>query len=202
MTGSTRPAGEKCVAPRSRRVNDGSSMETTDSEPRWFCIRSQPRRQHVAASHLRSLGIEVFNPVLRFQRPTRRGPVWSTAPLFPNYLFARFELLSFFRAARYAFGVSDILRFGGRWAEMPDAEIAELQTIWSHGDAIQPPQRLEVGSPVILTGGLFHGVEATVIALLPARQRVKVLLEFLGGLKETEVATDSVLPPVSHPLAF
>jgi transcriptional antiterminator RfaH len=170
-------------------------------QPRWFCIRSKPRRQQVAACHLRSLGIEVFNPQLRFQRPTRRGPAWVSAPLFPNYLFARFELLAYFRRARYAFGVSDILRFGDRWAEIPDREIAALQDAWQHSDSLEPEQPIKVGAPVILTGGLFHGIEATVVALLPARQRIKVLLEFLGGLHETEVDAAAALPPVSHPLA-
>jgi transcriptional antiterminator RfaH len=168
---------------------------------RWFCIRSKPRRQHVAASHLRSLGVEVFNPQLRYRRATRRGPEWSTTPLFPNYLFARFELLPLFRRVQYAFGVHDILRFGSRWAEIHEGEVAALQAVWGHADALQPPQPLEVGSPVILTGGLFHGIEATIVALLPARQRVKVLLEFLGGLQEAEVDAAAVLPPMSHPLA-
>jgi transcriptional antiterminator RfaH len=170
-------------------------------QPRWFCIRSKPKRQHVAASHLRSLGVEVFNPQLRFRRSTQRGPEWSTAPVFQNYLFARFDLLPFFRRVKYAFGVHDILRFGSRWAEIPEREVAALQRAWSHCDALESPQHLEVGTPVILSGGLFHGIEATVVALLPARQRVKVLLEFLGGLQEAEVDAAAVLPPVSHPLA-
>jgi len=176
-------------------------METSFPEqPRWFCIRSKPKRQHVAASHLRSLGIEVFNPQLRYRRSTRRGPEWSTTPLFQGYLFARFDLLPFFRRVKYAFGVHDILRFGSRWAEIPEGEVAALQTAWSHADALQPPQPLAVGAPVILSGGLFHGIEATVVALLPARQRVKVLLEFLGGLQEAEVDAAAVLPPLIHPL--
>jgi transcriptional antiterminator RfaH len=176
-------------------------MENQSSQPRWFCLRSQPRRQNVAAAHLRSLGIEVFNPQLRFRRATRRGPAWSTTPLFPNYLFARFELLAFFRRARYAFGVSDILRFGNRWAEIGQEEISRLQEVWCHSDALQPPQPIAVGAPVVLSGGLFHGIEATVVALLPARQRVRILLDFLGGLQETEVDVAAVLPPMSHPLA-
>jgi transcriptional antiterminator RfaH len=176
-------------------------MDDLASGPRWFCLRSKPKRQHVAASHLRSLGIEVFNPQLRYRRPTRRGPVWSNAWLFPNYLFARFELLAQFRRVRYAFGVSDILRFGDRWADLPESEIVRLREVWQEGDALQPPERLEVGAPVVLTGSLFHGVEATVVALLPARQRVKVLLDFLGGLKEAEVDCAVVVPQLSHPLA-
>ena len=176
-------------------------MDSPVFEPRWYCILSKPKRQNVAAAHLRSLGIEVFNPQLRSRRATRRGPAWSTAPLFPNYVFARFDLLPFFRRARYAFGVNDILRFGDHWAAVPDREIGEMQAIWAGGDAIEPPQSIVVGSEVKLAGGLFHGIEAQVIALLPSRQRVKVLLDFLGGLKEAEVDSAAVLPVLSHPLA-
>lgn len=172
-----------------------------DLAPRWFCLRSKPKRQHVAATHLRSLGIEVFNPQLRYRRPTRRGPVLSSTWLFPNYVFARFELMAHFRRVRYAFGVSDILRFGARWAEIPDEEITRLRDVWRESDSFEPPQRLEVGTPVVLTGALFHGIEAEVVALLPARQRVKVLLDFLGGLKEAEVDCAEVVPQLSHPLA-
>ena len=50
------------------------------------------------------------------------------------------------------------------------------------------------GDVVKLSGRLFHGVEAEVLCLLPARQRVKVLLDFLGGPKEAEVGTDDVVP--------
>lgn len=155
----------------------------------------------MAAAHLRSLGIEVFNPQLRFQRPTRRGPAWTVKPLFPNYLFARFELLALFRRVRYAFGVADIVNFGSRWAEVPDSEIASLRPLWSDGEALALPQPIEVGGSVVLTGGLFHGMEAQVVALLPARQRVRVLLDFLGGLKEAEVESCAVLPAADHPLA-
>jgi len=172
------------------------------AQKRWYCIRCKPKRQHVAASYLRALGIEVFNPQLRLRRATRKGPLLSTSPVFPNYLFARFDLLAFFRAVRYAFGVSDIVRFGDRWVEIDGSEIAALQDVWGDAEALQLPQPVEVGSPVVLAGGLFHGIEATVVALLPGRQRVRILLEFLGGLKEAEVDAAAVLSQVSHPLAI
>lgn len=172
-----------------------------EPELHWFCIRSKPRRQNVAAAHLRSLGIEVFNPHVKLRRAARTGPIWRTEPLFPNYLFARFELLSRFRRVRYAFGVSDIVRFGQRWAEVPDREVVALRVQWGGDDSLEVPDRVAPGDTVKLTGALFHGMEATVVCLLPARQRVKVLLEFLGGLKETEVDATQVVPALSHPLA-
>ena len=52
----------------------------------WFCLRAQPKHEHIAAQHLKKLpGVEVFCPRVRFQRATRRGKVWFTEAMFPNY---------------------------------------------------------------------------------------------------------------------
>src|ERR1041385_3491088 len=86
------------------------------ARPAWFCIRSQPRHEHIAASHLnKEEGIEIFLPQIRFRRSTRRGPVWSTEALFPNYLFARFELPACARKLHHARGVQGIVHFGNQW---------------------------------------------------------------------------------------
>src|ERR1051325_8861904 len=79
-------------------------------EPAWYCIRSQRKREHFAAAHLRQIqGVEVFNPQLRLVRSTRRGRVWSTESLFPNYLFARFELEKFLERVRYTPSVKGVV---------------------------------------------------------------------------------------------
>ncbi len=85
---------------------------------------------------------------------------------------------------------------------VPDQEIAELQGAWGEKEALMVPEAIQVGAPVKLSGGIFHGMDAVVVALLPARQRVRVLLEFLGGITEAEVAAASILPSREHPLAL
>lgn len=177
-------------------------MNGSDTGEQWFCLRSKPQRQNFAAAFLRSVGIEVFNPQMRLRKTSKNGPVYRTEPLFPNYLFARFELMERFRRVRYATGISDILNFGGTWAVVPDQEIAELRGAWGEKEALMVPEAIQVGAPVKLSGGIFHGMDAVVVALLPARQRVRVLLEFLGGITETEVAAASILPSREHPLAL
>jgi transcription antitermination factor NusG len=49
--------------------------------------------------------------------------------------------------------------------------------------------------------GVFVGLEAVVMQVLPAKQRVKILMDFLGRKMEAEVEHASVLPQVAHPLA-
>ncbi len=164
------------------------------SQLSWFCLRSQPSRQNVAAAHLRSFGIEVFNPHMRLRKATRLGVMWRSEPLFPNYLFAKFSLSDSQRRVRYAFGVTDLVRFGKSPREVAEREIADLRTEWGPAEEVIIHHKVKPGDVVKLSGRLFHGVEAEVLCLLPARQRVKVLLDFLGGPKEAEVGSEDVVP--------
>src|ERR1039458_10254477 len=94
----------------------------------WFCIRSHPKHEHIAAAHLkREPDIEVYLPRVRFKRATRRGPVWFTEALFPNYLFARFDLAACLRRVCCARGVRGVVHFGDRWPIVPEGVIGELR---------------------------------------------------------------------------
>src|SRR5438045_453518 len=99
----------------------GALIGFSESEPKiesreaWYCMSSQRKREHFAAAHLRQIpGVEVFNPQLKLVRATRRGRVWSTESLFPNYLFARFNLEKLLEKVRYTPSVKSVLQFGNR----------------------------------------------------------------------------------------
>src|SRR5207245_6074509 len=97
-------------------------------ESAWFCIRSHLKHEHIAEAHLRLMaGVEVFNPRLRLLRSTRRGLVWSTESLFPNYLFARFVLESKLEKVRYTPSVARVLQFGDTVPTIPDAVLGALR---------------------------------------------------------------------------
>jgi transcriptional antiterminator RfaH len=168
----------------------------------WFCVRAQPGRQNVAAAHLRSFGVEVFNPHLLVRKAGRNGVTWKSEPLFPNYLFARFDFTAHYRRVNYGFGVSGLVRFGERYAEVSAEDIEPLRMEWGASEARAVDASVTPGDRVRLSGALFHGVEAEVLCLLPARSRVKVLLEFLGGPKEAEVEAAAIVPVLAHPLAM
>src|SRR6266513_6365882 len=95
---------------------------TCRADEAWRCIRTHPKREHIAAAHLRQIrGVEVFNPQLRLLRSTRRGRRWSTESLFPNYLFARCVLESTLEKVTYTPAVKVVLRCGDRVPVIPDA---------------------------------------------------------------------------------
>jgi transcriptional antiterminator RfaH len=163
------------------------------AQPAWYCLRSQPKHEHIGAARLREEGIEVFLPRIRFQRASKRGPVWFTEPLFPNYLFARFLWQESARLVRHAPGVSSIVAFGPTVPTVPDETIAELRAQVGDEELKVIESRFEPNEPVQITGGALHGLTAIVTQVFPPKERVRVLLEFLGQQTTLEVEASALL---------
>jgi transcriptional antiterminator RfaH len=147
----------------------------------WFCLKSQPKHEHIAAAHLRQdSAVEVFLPRIRFKRATRQGTAWATEALFPGYLFARFDWQTSLRLVQHSRGVRGVVHFGERWPAIPEEIIRELQqTIGATGLRIIP-EEFNPGDEVKITEGAMRGLRAVVLRGLPGRERIAVLMEFLG----------------------
>ena len=154
----------------------------------WFCVRSQPKHEHIAAAHLKNMdGIEVFLPRIRFQRSTRQGLVWVTEALFPSYLFARFEWHNSLRRVQSARGVSGVVHFGARWPVIKDGVIEDLKQAVGTDELHIISATLKPGDPVEIAEGAMRGLRAIVLRVVPSRERIAVLLEFLGRQTTIEV---------------
>ena len=180
-----------------RWASNGESGEEEGNrtgQPTWFCIRSQLKREHIAASYLqREAGAEVFLPRIRFRRSTRPGIVWVTEALFPNYLFARFDWQTTFRHVQHARGVAGIVHFGKHWPVIPDEIIHELRRTLGPENLHVIPAELQPGDRVEIAEGAFSGLRAVVTQVMPARDRVRVLLDFLGRQAAVDLDAGTVI---------
>ena len=163
--------------------------------PLWFCLRTQPKHEHVAATALRrQVGIACFSPRLRFRRATRRGAVWFVEAMFPGYLFAEFVYSRQCRQVEYSSGVQGVVRFGDQIATLEENTISNLRQTADEDEVVTFDPDLQIGQPVRIAEGPLQGLEALVTHLLPAKERIRVLLEFLGRSVEAEVSAPKVLP--------
>ncbi len=172
------------------------------NEPHWYCIKARPRQERSAKLALMSeVGVEVFCPMVRFERVRKTGRVRVTEAMFPGYLFAKFNYAEKFRMVATTNGVSTIVSFGGNVALVPEGVIVELKSSIADKEVIEIPTLLSVGEEVQVVEGPFQGIRAIVTSLLPARERVTVLLELLGMEREVEVSERAVMPDIKHPMA-
>jgi transcriptional antiterminator RfaH len=176
-------------------VTESSSSLALVAHPVWFCLRAEPKREHLAATALRRrFGIECLSPRLRFRKLTRRGPIWFVEAMFPGYLFAKFVYPTQRRAVESSHGIRGIVRFGDRLATLPEEIIVALQSRAGVDEVVTIDSSLKIGQPVQITEGPFRGLEVVITQLLPAKERIRVLLDFLGRSLEMEIPTTKVLP--------
>jgi transcriptional antiterminator RfaH len=169
-------------------------MRMSESPSAWFCLRSQPKHEHIAARHLRQMPeVDVFLPRIRFRRKTRHGTVWATEALFPNYLFACFNWKESLRRVCHSPGVAGVIHFGDQWPTIPGELIGELRSMFGSEEIHVLPAEPDVGDEIQIAGGAFHGLTAVVTQVMPARKRVTVLLEFLGRQTAVQVPLENVV---------
>lgn len=177
-------------------------MTADPEELHWYCIKTQPKREHIAAGHLRELeGVEVFCPRLRYKKATRRGKVWWVEAMFPGYLMGRFVLKDSERLVTYSQGVRGLVRFGKEVPFVAESLVEALRSEMQErdeeadGETLTVAPQIEVGEEVEVATGPLGGFQGEVVSILPAKDRVKVLLEFLGQPQVIEVDLFSLLLP-------
>jgi transcriptional antiterminator RfaH len=160
----------------------------------WFCVKSQPKHEHIAAAHLRKIAeIDVFLPRIRFKRAMRRGSAWVTEALFPGYLFARFDWHSKLRQIHHAHGVRGVVHFGDRWPSIPEGTLQELRKNIGDAELCTVGTALAPGDNVQVAEGALKGLRAVVAHVMPARERVAVLMEFLGRQTMIELPINTIV---------
>ena len=170
-----------------------------NDEKKWYCVRTQTKRERVAADNLRALAeVEVFCPVLRYRKATRRGKIWWEEALFPGYVLARFQMQESERAVSFCQGVRGFVKFGSVIPDVPEWFIREMREAWeTHAveEIVTVVPTLEKGDEVELAVGPLKGLKGQIVDVLPGVERVKVLLEFLGQAQAVDVDLFSILLP-------
>ena len=160
----------------------------------WYCARTKPKHEHIAAANLRqNFGLEVFHPRLRIERATQRGVMRVVEPLFPCYIFVRCVLEDNFNDIKHSGGISSLVHFGQKIPNVPDSIIEELRECFEADDPMMVEDRISPADEVIFVEGAFTGMRAFVLRVMPAKKRVQVLLEVLGGPTPVEVERSAVV---------
>lgn len=162
--------------------------------PAWYCARTKAKHEHIAAANVRkNLKLEVFHPQLRVERSTRRGVVRIIEPLFPCYLFVHCVIEERLHQLQRTNGINNVLRFGDKFPSVPDRVMEELQECFGAEESVSLKDRLSLGDEVVVGDGAFAGMRAYVLRLMPARRRIQILLDILGGPTLIEVDRSSVM---------
>ncbi len=159
----------------------------------WFCLRTQTKREHIAAAILANIeAVDVFCPRVSQIKKTRAGKKRFVEALFPGYIFAKFSLVENYRRVIHTQGVTSLVHQGERKA-VPESIIRELQESLPEGIIEAPDRSIEPGAKIEFVTGSLKGLNGQVLAQLPSSDRIQILLEFLGREITVAVSADDIL---------
>ena len=161
----------------------------------WYAISTKPHQEKQAELHIKQCGIECFLPLLKESKIIRRMRKTVIGPLFPGYLFARFDLDKHYRAVSYATGVRKIVEFGSGPVELDATMIDAIKERLNNGYVTLMPVRPVHGQVVHIKGGPLAGMEAVFMREMRDRSRVLLLLNTLGLHAKLTIDIDQVSLP-------
>lgn len=163
----------------------------------WYAIHTKPRQETLARTSLQREGIETFYPKLKRKRTIRRVRKWVVGPLFPSYIFAKFDVVQSGRLVKYANGVIKIVSFGGKPATVEDAIISAIADHAEDNVITVGPPAFKQGDRVEIQDGPLRGLQGVFEREMSDKDRVVVLLETLAKGARVEVTRDQLEKIVS-----
>ncbi|MCT6593038.1 transcription/translation regulatory transformer protein RfaH [Pantoea dispersa] len=151
----------------------------------WYVLKTKFAQEKKAEAHLSNQRVESWLPLYHDRRLSGGRVSARLEPLFPGYIFARFDPeeihTTTIRATR---GVATIVSFGSRLAIMSDADMAVLQRGAPAADSGEPA--LAHGDALVIESGVFEGLSAIWHEPQGAK-RAMMLISLMGRLVELDL---------------
>ena len=164
----------------------------------WFALQIRSQHEKIVASTLREKGYEEFLPLCQIKRRWSDRVKRLEAPLFPGYVFCRFDVQKRLPILVTP-GVRSIVGLGKIPLPIDNSEIAALQSIVKSGLPAEPWPFLKIGQRVRIEQGSLEGLEG--ILLTPKNSyRLVVSVTLLQRSVAVEIDRDWVTPISSHTL--
>ena len=146
----------------------------------WYVIQTKPKKEEEAKSYLSTKGVEIFNPLLE-SFVLRNGRMSKELkPLFPNYIFGRFDLNQDFLLVRWARGVKKILGFGGSFTPVSEEVIELIKKRTDNNGIVRETYRFEPNDLVRIKAGPLKDLLGIFDRWVSDSERVRILLNLIG----------------------
>jgi len=168
----------------------------------WFALQVRSRRESSIAAQLIEQGYECFLPLYKSVRRWSDRMKELEQPLFPGYLFSRFDYLNC-RSLLMTPGVQQVLGNGRSPIPVEEQELQSIRQALGSGLPNQPWPYLQVGERVRVNYGSLNNLEGFLInfkgshrvvlsvTLLQRSVAMEIDLAWVTPVRETSSATTS-----------
>ncbi len=161
---------------------------------RWYAVQCLAHRESAAQSHLENQSYSVFLPRRMKTRRHARKLETVLVPFFPNYLFVSLDVSrERWRSINGTYGVARLVMRGEVPAPAPVGVVEALRSACDERGVLSRSCELVDGQRVRILAGPFAELVGE-LERLDDSQRVRVLLDIMGGRFPVLVPRDHLVP--------
>ena len=161
----------------------------------WYALQTKPKIEIKVERLLKLKRYECFAPTYRQKRKWSDRTVQVDLPLFPGYVFCRFNSSSPGKAISTQ-GVVRIVGFSGTPAEVAVEEIDALQLLTQSNLLREPWKYLPTGTPILVETGPLAGVQGIICADGNKRQLI-ISVTLLQRSVAVQLGEDTVISVIA-----
>ena len=154
----------------------------------WYVIQTKPKKEEDVRSYLSTKGLEIFNPLVETVLIRNARLNKELKPLFPGYIFGRFDLEQDYSLVKWGRGVKKVLGLGGSYPT-PVSEVV-VEIIKKRTDTygvVRKSYHFEANDRVRIKSGPLKDLLGIFERWVSDSDRVKVLLNLVGYQPSIEV---------------
>ncbi len=153
----------------------------------WYVIQTKPKKEEEAESYLSAKGIEMFHPLMEIFAVRNGGMERELKPLFPGYLFGKFDLERNYPLVRWARGVKKVLGFGGYPTPISEEVLRVVKSRTDSQGVFRLKHHFEPDDVVSIKTGPLKDLLGVFERWLPDGERVRILLRLIGYQPAVEI---------------
>ena len=155
---------------------------TDNSLSLWYAIHTHLHQETRAEANLEAWHVGTFYPKVKSKRRNEfNGAItYITKPLFPGYLFARFELGQLLNKVSLTRGVASVVSFAGTPCPIEDEVIEFIRQRADNNGFVQLDEPLKPGDKVVMKGGMLDSLSGVFEREMNDSERVMILLQTIS----------------------
>jgi transcriptional antiterminator RfaH len=164
---------------RSDSLSEAMEQAKRSSVLSWFVVQSKPREEERAQHFLEEKGFLIYLPRMEVVSVRALKSVTLQKPLFPSYLFCRFDPAESLASVRWTKGVKKLLPESANPAPVTLEVIDSIRSL-EQKDGVIRKQPLKKDDLVRITRGPFKDILGIFDHWASDQGRVRVLLNFIS----------------------
>jgi transcriptional antiterminator RfaH len=160
--------------------------------PRVPCINNMKKKWLIAlykSNEVKRLESSLKNQKFDFYLPKITKKKINSNPkeevLFPGYIFINTSFENY-SALKYTMGIKNIIKFGNNIPCISNEEIKSMQVVEETSKIHPVALQIQIGQDALISNGSLKG-SMVKICSLPSKERVGVLLTFLGSIRRVTI---------------